>query len=578
MARSIVLILFCFLLLSAALAGPGHDHGDGGHGSKTAEPTKSIPRLESVGSDVELVATAQGHTLTIYLDRLATNEPVDGATIEVAGADIDAAMAKSLGEGTYKLEAEWVDVPGTKALTFTVMFGDQADLLNGTLEIETASREQTNQSFSWSTILASPAVWSLLTIAALFGFFLSFAFRPVRLPPDVSVTSEIPAARPSEAAAHPFRHAAEIILIAVMLGSLLSTPGIAGPGHDHGDGGHDETAAQTAGSTPRKLPEGNVFVPKPSQRLLRIRTIVASEVSAQSATELVGTVIADPSFEGRVQAPMSGQIELPSGGVSFVGQSVQAGDVLAVLSPEIPVYDRGQLQQLTADVDGKLRIAEQRLSRLTRIANVVAQRDIEDTTTEIDSLREQKRVLAPKSAEKLLLKAPISGVISVANVRAGQVVIARDTLFEIVDPKRLWVEAIGASGADDFAISQANALDGDGHRIALSFVGRAPALRQQSQPLSFKVEDAHAALAIGATVKVTVQGAKTVKGIVLPEAAVVRGLNGLPLVWSKLSAERFKPVSVRVSPLDGSRVLITAGILDGSRIVTDGAEFINQIR
>jgi hypothetical protein len=49
-------------------------------------------------------------------------------------------------------------------------------------------------------------------------------------------------------------------------------------------------------------------------------------------------------------------------------------------------------------------------------------------------------------------------------------------------------------------------------------------------------------------------------------------------VWAKVSAEEFKPLAVRTTPLDGARVLVLAGVEEGSRIVVDGAELINQIR
>ncbi len=172
----------------------------------------------------------------------------------------------------------------------------------------------------------------------------------------------------------------------------------------------------------------------------------------------------------------------------------------------MPVYERGTLAQVTADVDGKLRIAEQKLARLTRISgDYIPQREVDDTKTEIESLRQQKRVLEPKNVERMELKAPVSGVISVANVRAGQVVNARDTLFEIVDPARLWVEAIGMDRHDDEGIADAYAIDGQGHRFKLAYIGRAPALRQQSLPLLFKLDEAHDSISIGATVKVFAQ-------------------------------------------------------------------------
>jgi hypothetical protein len=69
-----------------------------------------------------------------------------------------------------------------------------------------------------------------------------------------------------------------------------------------------------------------------------------------------------------------------------------------------------------------------------------------------------------------------------------------------------------------------------------------------------------------------------VRGIVLPDAAVVRGQNGLPQVWTKVSAERFEPLPVVTAPLDGAHVLVLSGVPEDARIVVDGAELINQVR
>ncbi|WP_414653703.1 efflux RND transporter periplasmic adaptor subunit [Hyphomicrobium sp.] len=373
------------------------------------------------------------------------------------------------------------------------------------------------------------------------------------------------------------RNTAEILLVAAILAAAWPAKPFAHEGHDHGDEG---AKAQPAGSAPAKLPTGEVFLPKASQRLLNVRTVPAAVEKAQRGTELVGTVIADPAFEGRVQAPMDGQIELADGELSFVGKTVAAGDVLALLAPAMPVYERGTLQQVTADVEGKLRIAEQKLARLTRISgDYIPQREIEDTKTEIESLREQKRVLEPKAAERLQLKAPVSGIISVATVRAGQVVSARDTLFEIVDPKRIWIEAIGITGKDDDgAVSSANAVDVQGHKIPLTYIGRAPALRQQALPMLFKVDDPHASLGIGATVKVLIQHGTPAEGIVVPTASVVRAGNGLSQVWVKVAPERFAPKPVRTAPLDGDRVVVTHGLAAGDRVVVEASELINQVR
>ncbi|WP_295555854.1 HlyD family efflux transporter periplasmic adaptor subunit [uncultured Hyphomicrobium sp.] len=579
MTRLGLTIFAGFALAAAALSTPALAHGDDGgdHGAPPAgSAAPAAPRIVAESSDLELVAIAKGHDLTIYLDRRATNEPVDGAKIEVMGEGIPQTVAKEIGDGTYEIEGEWLDAPGSKPLTFTVAVDGTMDLLAGVLVIPDEAEDHGGTTSVWSTLVSRPELWLLALALVVGGFVLGFAFRPARRE-DPAPLSEAQSAPQQASAPKALKNAAGIVLAAAFVASVLPWPAIAHEGHDHGA---EAAPALPAGTAPTKLPTGEVFMPKSTQRLLEVRTQPAAPEKAQAASELVGTIIADPAHEGRVQAPMDGQIELAQGQVSFVGKEVEAGDVLAHLAPAMPVYERGTLAQVTADVEGKLRIAEQKLARLERISgDYIPQREIDDTKTEIESLRQQKRVLEPKNEERLELKAPVSGIISLATVRAGQVVSARDTLFEIVDPKRIWIEAIGIPGTDDESqISAAAALDAEGHKIPLTFIGRAPALRQQALPLLFRVDDAHASLTIGGTIKVLVQHGAPVEGFIVPDAAIVRAGNGLPQVWVKVAPERFAPRPVRVAPLDGERVVVTSGLQKADRVVIRAAELINQVR
>lgn len=571
--KPIYALLLCLVLAATPSAAEAHEDHD--HGAAPAVSLPSAPRLESTGAELELVATASGHDLVIYLDRTATNEPVDGATIEVSGNGIAAVIAEPIGEGTYEIWAPWVDEPGAKALVFTVTTDGTMDLLNGVLDIPDGEGASLEAQIPWTQFLLHPLTWAFAAIAMLFGFFLAFAFRPVRAIADDAEARKDGPSQPDTRKAT-LKQVGCVLVGAALLASSWPGDGRAHGGDDHAEG---QSAPMPGGDVPRRLPDGTVFVPKPSQRLLHVRTEVAHPQAARKGRELVGTVVPDPSSFGQVQAPMDGRIELAKRGISYVGQHVNAGEVLALLAPTIPVADLGTMQQLTAEVQGKLTIAEQKLARLKRIqGGFVAQKEIEDTEAELDALREQKRVLAPKDAELIELKAPVSGVISVANVRAGQVVTTRDTLFEIVDPGRLWIEAISSSEHDTNDVAAAHATDADGHVIELSYIGRAPALRQQSLPLQFEVASPHEGLPIGSAVKVIVQHGKPMQGIIVLDAAVVRGANGLPQVWSKVSAERFKALPVLTVPIDGSHVLVVGGLDDGIRIVTEGAELINQIR
>ena len=553
MTRIFSAALFLVLIATTALAHGGDDHAHDEPAPAAAAGT-GAPRLELTGSNVELVAAVANRQLTIYLDQLASNEPINDAVITVTADGIAAGTAKAAGSGTYTLAAPWADEPGDKALKFSIATGGATAVLEGKIEIAAAAVAAHAPATSWQTILREPQTWIVAGGALVLGFLLALALRSGRS-----------------------GGSAPLMLVAILVLGTYAHPARAHEGHDHDD---DQTPAAAVAQTeaPRRLPDGEVFLPKPSQRLLHVRTIIAKPEEAREARELIGTVVPDPSTFGQVQAPMDGRIELPERGISHVGQRVKEGEVLALLSPSIPIADLGTMQQLTAEVVGKLRIAEQKLSRLTRIAGVVAQKDIDDTRAELEALREQQRVLAPKDAERIELKAPVSGIISLANVRAGQVVTTRDTLFEIVDPHRLWIEAIGSAAHAAPDITAAYAKDPDGHSIKLSYVGRAPSLRQQTQPLQFKVDEIHEGLVIGSAVKVFVQQGDAVKGTVLPDAAVVRGPDGLPRVWVKVSAEHFRAVPVRLAPLDGTSVLVLDGLEAGSRVVVEGAELINQVR
>lgn len=68
------------------------------------------------------------------------------------------------------------------------------------------------------------------------------------------------------------------------------------------------------------------------------------------------------------------------------------------------------------------------------------------------------------------------------------------------------------------------------------------------------------------------------QGVALPRASVVRGANGQSIIYEHVSAERFEPRAVRVEPLDGERVLVAAGLSAKARVVTQGAELLDQVR
>ena len=58
----------------------------------------------------------------------------------------------------------------------------------------------------------------------------------------------------------------------------------------------------------------------------------------------------------------------------------------------------------------------------------------------------------------------------------------------------------------------------------------------------------------------------------------MRSGNGEAIVWLHVEPEQFEARPVRTQPFDATRLVIAAGVTEGERIVTRGADLINQVR
>ncbi|TAK72424.1 MAG: HlyD family secretion protein [Betaproteobacteria bacterium] len=175
------------------------------------------------------------------------------------------------------------------------------------------------------------------------------------------------------------------------------------------------------------------------------------------------------------------------------------------------------------------------------------------------------------------LRSPVSGVISATGAVAGQVVEAKEILFEVVDPARLSVEALAYDPALVEGIASASALV-PGGVLELEFVGGGRQLREQALPLLFRVKAQNAPVAVGQALKVIARTARKTKGAGVPQASLVKNGAGETVVWAHAGAERFTPRKVRFHSLDASTVAVTSGIQNGERIVTEGAGLLAQMR
>ena len=528
--------------VSPVAAHDGHDHG------APPPPVSATvaPRADASSADLEIVVALRAGMLEIAIDRFADDEPVLGATVEVDGPE-GAAKASEDG-GLYRLPAPWAKPGKSYDLAVTVQAGGLIDVLTTTLAVPPVK-----DAAAGGGVVASARAGDGAGAATATGLdpwlIAGFGFAG-----GVGVAALVGRRRRSAPTA--------LLALALLgLGALSPAP---------------SEAAEAPRDLAQRFPDGSLFVPKTSQRILGLRTLF-TEVAVHPATlELPGRVIPDPDGSGVVQASVAGRLRPPPGGFPRLGTPVKAGDVLAHVEPAVGAADVTTQHQQGRELDQQIALMKQKLERYRRISATIARAQIEDAELELAGLEARRAGLETRKRADEALIAPVSGVIAAVAATAGQIAEPNAIVFRIVDPARFWIEALSYE-VHAFG-RHATARPAHGEPFALAFVGSGLADRNQAVPVHFSIDGEAKGLRAGQLLTVIATLDEERQGIAVPRSSVSRGANGQSLVWEHTNPERFVSREVRVEPLDGERVLIVAGVEPSRRIVTRGAELLNQIR
>jgi RND family efflux transporter MFP subunit len=532
----------------------GHDHGQEPNPKGSAVAS---PRVAAVSERYQLVGIVEGEVLVIYLDRADDNSPVTTAALEVS---LDGEAHK--GElqqktATYEVTAPLLRKPGQHEVLVTIAEGTASDLLVGTLTIPAAGAEVAAAGSGPGAPLAE-------ALKALAEGRKTIAFAGIVL-------------LAAAAGGAVLGRRKLLIVPAALLGLILASAiAWAHDGHDHGP---DLSAA--AGNSPFRRPDGTLFVPKPTQRLLEIRTRIVMVERKMRTVRFHGRIVANPNRSGMVQSTLQGRYEPPGGGVPPLGTRVKAGDLLGRVSPSFASIDSSDMMQTLGTIDQEIALARRKLARQEQLlaSNAVAKAAVEDTRIQIEGLERRRQELLAARVRPEDLRAPVGGVIAAARAVAGQVVGPSDQLFQIIDPASLMVEALVFDQVDPDAVHEATAsVVGHVEGIKLKFLGRSRALQQQYSLLQFEILETKVRLNAGSPATVIATAGEPVTGILLPRSALAQAPSGQTVVFSHKDPEVFVPRPVRVEPFDNDNVLVVAGIAAGEKVVVKNAPLLNQVR
>ncbi|WP_354686782.1 hypothetical protein [Cupriavidus necator] len=172
--------IFFSLLLSlacAAQAGPGA-HGPGGEHldapAASGATADARPTIEASTEMFELVGTLAADELSVLVDRYATNEPVLDGTLEVEFNGIQAPGKLHADVGDYSFTDERLlkalRQPGNHALVFTLVAGNDADLIEGHLNVAGDAHAHGLEAFR-----RSPWRWAVLALLIAVALALAAA-------------------------------------------------------------------------------------------------------------------------------------------------------------------------------------------------------------------------------------------------------------------------------------------------------------------------------------------------------------------------------------------------------------------
>jgi RND family efflux transporter MFP subunit len=523
--------------------------------SGSAGDTAGRTVVELTSELYEAVVQSHGDHLDLWLDRYDTNEPVTGARVAVTLGEAAEVVAEEETPGQYRVPITPLAPGASAALALSIQsaFGD--DLLGGTLTDATPPPEPLTSRIVHA--LEHGWRWLLGVLIAVGAAIVLMRLRARRR--------------------DRFALSVGVVLFAAIW-ALQPAPLGAHEGHDHADDTATPLAA-TTGSRPARLADGSVFVPKPTQRLLEVRTVQVLEGDVSRSLRLAGELVGDPRASAVLQTLQGGRVAGEGGSWPELGARVRRGQVLLRLTPSGSGGERAATAAEAARVEAELSQARADLARLEGLTGVVSRAEVETQRSRVVSLAAQRTALrAPLSMGSEILVAPIDGVIASIDVAPGSVVSPGETLLTIIDPARMSVAALAFEPLTVGSVLRASVALPDGGTLEARLVGVGAQTRGGAVPVRLDLIGVAPGLVAGRPVTVFLERSATVRGLVLPSAAVIRAPNGEHVVFEKLGAERFMPRPVRIEQVSADRVVVLAGVSPQARVVVRGASLIGQIR
>jgi RND family efflux transporter MFP subunit len=360
---------------------------------------------------------------------------------------------------------------------------------------------------------------------------------------------------------------------------------------------HPTVAAAVAAAPAEEAGETAVPFLKEQQWKTQYATAPAEPRVLQGGVRANGELKPVAGQSAELSAPVTGRI-LVGDKVAHLGQRVRKGEVLVRVAPtsQASGTDLATVEMEAARARAELGLAEREVSRAeellaakaipekqvdaARVARDVAAARLSAAERQLSLYRSTQSGGVAPGGSAFELRSPLDGVVSFADVTPGAVVEVGRPLVSVVNPERLWLEArvyeadapkVERSPGASFTVAgftqEFTVDEKTGRRVAVgSVVDRAT----RTVPVIFELPNPDGVLKPGMFAKVTLHTGETVRGVAIPESAVVDD-GGKPTVYVMEGGESFFKRPILPGVRSGGWVQVLEGVKEGERVVSRGA-------
>lgn len=307
-------------------------------------------------------------------------------------------------------------------------------------------------------------------------------------------------------------------------------------------------------------------VKEPSPVRVTVMTVKAGGES--EGDKYVGHVAPDRSVT--LKAPCSGTLESLR---VRKGQSVSRGQIVAVMRSQ-------QVESALGTARANLRQAQDAYDRVLKVYSEggVSQLQMVDIETKLSKAKEAESA-ARKALEDCSIRAPYAGTVSGTEADEGVELAPGAAIVSIIDISEMKLlvsvheNEINLMTAGLHAKVEIPALGLFGLDASLTEKNMLSSTLSHSYECAFKLDRPVSGLMPGMAVKVRTDSRKD-ENIIIPAAAVQLDSRG-KYVWTCDDGGIVRKVRIRVGGYSGKGVIVSIGLKDGDKVITEGYQKIS---